>query len=62
MIWESDKTQENIIHKRAKRSTFSQKVTTRLQGTDKTVQTRNMNYKNDPQKKDRLGTKALVQS
>ena len=30
-------TQENITHKRAKRSALSQQVTTRLQGTDKTV-------------------------
>ena len=35
-----------------------QQVTTRLQGTDKTVwqrQTRNTNYKENPQKKCRLG-------
>ena len=31
------KTQENITHKRAKRSAFSQQVTLRLQGTDNTV-------------------------
>ena len=31
------KTQENITYKRAKRSAHSQQVTTRLQGTDKTV-------------------------
>ena len=31
------KTQENITYKRAKRSTLSQQVTTRLQETDKTV-------------------------
>ena len=29
-IWESSKTQENITHKRAKRSALSQQVTTRL--------------------------------
>ena len=31
------KTQENITHKRAKRSALSQQVTTRLQGTDNTA-------------------------
>ena len=30
-IWESDKTQENITYKRAKRSALPQQVTTRLQ-------------------------------
>ena len=35
--WESDKTQEKITYKRAKRSAFSQKVTTRMQETDMTV-------------------------
>ena len=29
--WESDKTQENITHKRVKRSALSKQVTTRLQ-------------------------------
>ena len=32
--WESEKAQENITYKRAKRSTLSQEVTTRLQETD----------------------------
>ena len=36
-ILESDKIQENITHKRTKRSALFQQVTTRLQGTDKTV-------------------------
>ena len=31
---ESEKAQENITYKRAKRSTLSQEVTTRLQETD----------------------------
>ena len=35
-IWESDKTQENIKHKSAKRSARAQQVITRLRGTDKT--------------------------
>ena len=39
-IWESDKTQENITQKRAKRSALSLQVITRLQGTDKTVRHR----------------------
>ena len=48
--WESGKTQENITHRRAKRSALSQQVTTRLQRTDKTVwQTGNRNNKKDPQ-------------
>ena len=34
---ESDKTQVNITYKRAKRSVLSQQLTTRLQGTEKTV-------------------------
>ena len=36
-IWESDKTQGHITHKRAKRSALSQQVVKMLQGTDKTV-------------------------
>ena len=36
-VWESDKTQENITYKRAKRSALSQQVTTRLQEIDKAV-------------------------
>ena len=56
-IWESDKTQENITYKRAKRSVFSKQVTTRLQGTNKPAwQARNTNNKKDPQKKHRLET------
>ena len=53
------KTQENITHNRAKRSALSKLVTTKLQGTDKTVrqrQTRNTNDKKDPQKTHRLRT------
>ena len=43
---------ENITCNRAKRSSLSYQVTTRLQGRDKSVgQT-----KNDPQKKNRFGT------
>ena len=52
-IWKSEKTQENIEHKRSKRLALSQQVTTMLKATDKTVwlrQTRNTNYKKDPQK------------
>ena len=33
-IWESDKTQENITFKKAKRSALSQQMTTRLQDSD----------------------------
>ena len=33
--WKSDKTSENITHKRIKRLALSQQVTTRLQCTDK---------------------------
>ena len=57
-IWDNNKKTRNIIYQKAKRSAFSQQVTTRLQGTGKTVwqkQTRNTNYKNDPQKKHSLG-------
>ena len=36
-IWESEKTQENITYKEAKRSVLFQQVATRLQGTDTTV-------------------------
>ena len=54
---ESDKTQENITYKRAKRLLLSQQVTTRLQRTDKTAcQTQNINNKKDLQKKHHLGT------
>ena len=52
--WESDKTQDNIIYNRAKRLALSQQVTTGLQITDMTD--RNINNKNDPQKKHCLGT------
>ena len=59
-IWESDKntrkTPGKTSHTTVKRSVLSQQVTTRLQGTDKTIrqrQTRNTNNKNDPQKKHR---------
>ena len=55
--WESDKTQENIIYQRAKRSALYQQVITRLQEPGKKAwQTRNINNKNDPKKKHRLGT------
>ena len=38
------KTQENMTHKKTKRSALSQQVTTRLQGTDRTAwHTRNTN-------------------
>ena len=51
------KNTRNITRKRAKMLALSQQVTTRLQCTDKKVwQTRNINTKNDPQKKHRLGT------
>ena len=43
------KTQESITHKRAKRSTFSRQVTTSKINMK-------INYKKDPQKKQRLGT------
>ena len=36
-IRKSDKKQGNITHKRAKRSACSQKVITRLRGTEKTT-------------------------
>ena len=56
-IWESDKTQENITYKRAKRSVFSQQVTTRLKETDMTVWQRQTQIKKkDPLNKLRLGT------
>ena len=52
-----EKWQENITHKIAKRLALSKQVTTELQSTDKKArQTRNINNKNDPQKKHRLGT------
>ena len=52
---ESDKTQENIIYKRAKRLALSQQMTKRLQWTYKTAwQTQNINKKKDPQKKHSL--------
>ena len=51
------KHKENTTHKRAKRPALSQHVITRLQWTDKTAwSTRNINNKNDPQKKHSLGT------
>ena len=37
IILENDRTQENITHKRTKRSALSQQVTSRLQGKDNTV-------------------------
>ena len=37
IIWESDKTLENITYKRVKRSALSQQMTTKLQGTSKTI-------------------------
>ena len=50
-------TQENITYKRAKGLVHSQQVTTRLQWTVKKAwQTRNINDKNDPKKKQCLGT------
>ena len=55
-VWESDKTQENITCRRAKRSTLSQQVTIRLQGTDKTIWQRQTQNIKDPQKQYRLGT------
>ena len=46
--WESDKTQENITHNRAKRPALSQQVTTRLQRTDKKAwHTRNIDNKTE---------------
>ena len=39
MVWEGDKTQENIIYKGAKGSALSQQVTTRLQEIDMTGKT-----------------------
>ena len=36
-IWDSEKTQGNITHKRDKRSALSQKVITGMQGTENTV-------------------------
>ena len=53
-VWESDKNTRNITYKRAKRSAFSQQVTTRLQETDKTGWQRQITKK-DPQKKHHLG-------
>ena len=50
------KTQVTFTYKRAKRLALSKLVTTRLQWTDKKEwQTLNINSKNDPQKKHRLG-------
>ena len=58
--WKSDKTQENITRKRAKKSAHSKQVTTRLQRGDKTeCNTRNTNNKNDPQKKNCLETVSI---
>ena len=55
--WESDKNMKKITYKRAKRLALSQQVTIRLQLSDKKAwQTRNINNKNDPQKKHHLGT------
>ena len=45
--------QEIITHKRANRSVLSQEVTTKLQETDSTTNTKN--NKKEPQKKYRLG-------
>ena len=47
-IRESDKTGEYITYKRAKKSALSQQVTTRLQGTDKSVLQTNKNNNNYP--------------
>ena len=45
------KTQENITHKRAKKLALSQQVSTTPQWTDKTAcKTRNISYKEDPQR------------
>ena len=55
-LWESDKTQENITCRRAKRSALSQQVTTGLQDTDKTIWQRQTQNIKDPQKKYPLGT------
>ena len=49
---ESDKTQENITYKTAKRSALSQQVATRLQETGRQAQ--NTNAKKDSQKKHHL--------
>ena len=53
-----NKTQENTTHTRAKIPAPSQQANTRPQGTGKAYQrlTRNINNKNDPQEKHRLGT------
>ena len=49
------KTQENITYRRAKKSAFSEQVTTRLHKTDKTIWQRQTQKKNDPQTKYHLG-------
>ena len=36
-VWESDNTQENITYRRAKKSSLSQQVTTRLNDVDKAI-------------------------
>ena len=44
-MWESDKKQENITYKTAKRSALSQQVTTRLQETGRQAQNTNAKKK-----------------
>ena len=48
-IWESDKTQENIIHMRAKRSALSQHVRDRQDSMIKTNTEHKFYNKKDPQ-------------
>ena len=54
-VWESEKYKKKIRYMRAKKSAFSQQVTTRLNDTDKTIKQRQTQNKKDPQKKYRLG-------
>ena len=53
-VWEKNKYTKNIRYRRAKKSTLSQQVTTRLHDTDKTIQ-QTQTHKKDPQNNNRLG-------
>ena len=57
--WESDKTQENITCKRAKRSALSQQFDHKAaMNRQENMATQNINNTNDPQKKHRLVTES----
>ena len=59
--WESNKNTKKILPTRAKRSAFSQQVTTRHQWTcAKALETQDTKITNDPQKRYRLGTVSKI--